>query len=155
MTGGLVIRLKPHEKFLINGAILENGDRRTKLHIKSQEVNILRLRDAMHPSEATTPVKRLYYCAQLAVSGDRDGQSATAQLMPGLRDLLDAMPATESADLINDAIVSTNNREFFRVMKLMKKLLPLEEKLLAFARAGELSALDANIIPCSRNQSQA
>jgi len=96
MSGGLVIRLRPHEKFLINGAIVENGERRAKLRVKSPDANILRLRDALHPNDATTPVKRLYYTAQLAVTGDVEENATVTELLPALKDLFDALPTLES-----------------------------------------------------------
>ena len=84
MSGGLVIRLRPHEKFLINGAVVENGEKRAKLRIKSPDANILRLRDALHPNDVTTPVRRLYYTAQLAVTGDLEPPQALTELVAGL-----------------------------------------------------------------------
>jgi flagellar protein FlbT len=48
---GLVLKLGPHERVLINGAVIENGDRRSKLAIMTPNAHILRLRDAIHPEE--------------------------------------------------------------------------------------------------------
>lgn len=141
MTGGLVIRLRPHEKFLVNGAILENGEKRAKFRIKSPDVNILRLRDALHPDEITTPVKRLYYTAQLGVTGDLDAASAAKDLAPGLDALYDAIPDDECRAKIDQAREHTNAHEFYHVMRCLKPLLPLEEKLLMLAQAKEIGAV--------------
>ncbi len=46
---GLVLKLAPHERVLINGAVIENGDKRSRLAIMTPNANILRLRDAIHP----------------------------------------------------------------------------------------------------------
>ena len=67
---GLVLKLSPKERVLINGAVIENGDRRSRLSIVTPGANILRLRDAIHPEDVTTPVKRVCYVAQLVLSGD-------------------------------------------------------------------------------------
>lgn len=56
---GLVLKLSPKERVLINGVVVENGDRRSRLAIMTPEANILRLRDAIHPEEAKTPVRRV------------------------------------------------------------------------------------------------
>ena len=133
MKGGLVVRLKPHERFLVNGAILENGDRRSKIHVRSQDVNILRLRDAMHPEEAKTPVTRLYYSAQLAVIGEQDSQETRENLLSGLNDLVKAMPDAVCSDIIMDAISRAQDGEFFRVMTLLKKLIPIENKIFSLS----------------------
>lgn len=39
---GLVLKLKPRERVWINGALFENGDRRSKISIISPDVNVLR-----------------------------------------------------------------------------------------------------------------
>ncbi|MBZ4689719.1 MAG: flbT [Cereibacter sp.] len=66
---GLVLKLGPHERVLINGAVIENGERRSKLAVMTPNANNLRLRDAIHPGEVTTPVRRVCYIAQLVLSG--------------------------------------------------------------------------------------
>ena len=42
---GLVLKLAPNERVLINGAVIENGDRRTRLSIRTPHTHILRLAD--------------------------------------------------------------------------------------------------------------
>ena len=66
---GLVLKLTPHERVLVNGAVIENGDRRGKLSILTPNANILRLKDAIRPEDATTPVRRVCYIAQLILPG--------------------------------------------------------------------------------------
>ena len=67
---GLILKLRPHERFLVNGAALENGARRTQLNIITPDSNVLRLRDAIDPAEANTPVRRVCYIAQMVVAGE-------------------------------------------------------------------------------------
>jgi flagellar biosynthesis repressor protein FlbT len=47
---GLVLKLGPRERVMINGVVMENGDRRTRLNIVTPDANVLRLRDAIHPA---------------------------------------------------------------------------------------------------------
>jgi flagellar protein FlbT len=56
----LKLSLKPGEKFVCNGAVLTNGDRRISLVIENR-ASILRDRDIMQPDDATTPAKRIYF----------------------------------------------------------------------------------------------
>ena len=65
---GLILKLRPHEELMINGVVVENGDRKARLRVKTDGAHILRLRDAMKPEDATTPLKRAYYIAQMARS---------------------------------------------------------------------------------------
>ena len=69
---GLILKLRAHEQILVNGVVMQNGDRNARLIIKTPDAKILRLRDAIHPEDATTPVKRVCYIAQLAVAGETD-----------------------------------------------------------------------------------
>ena len=139
MSGGLVIRLRPHEKFLINGAVVENGDKRAKLRVKSRDANILRLRDALHPNDATTPVKRIYYASQLVVTGDADPHAALPDIMSGLNALYEVLPGDEIRQHITEAIEHAQAYEFYHVMRMLKKVIPCEEQLLLIARAKEIS----------------
>ncbi len=141
MSGGLVIRLRPHEKFLVNGVVLENGEKRAKLRVKSNDANLLRLRDALHPSEATTPVKRLYYVAQLIVTGDVNPENGAPELISGLNSLYEALPGRASRDIIERAQKHFSEKEYYQVMRSLRALFPYEEKLLLIARANELSQL--------------
>ena len=142
MTGGLILRLRPHEKFLINGVILENGEKRAKLRVKSEGANILRLRDALHPSEANTPVKRLYYAAQLIVTGDISAETAMPELQQGLSDLYDALPDEECREQIENARAHLQAKEYYRALRALKSILPFEEKLLLLAQMKTANAAE-------------
>ena len=69
---GLVLKLNPKERVLVNGAVIENGDRRSRLSILTPNANILRLRDAIRPDEVTTPVRRVCYICLLYTSDAAD-----------------------------------------------------------------------------------
>ena len=130
MSGGLVLRLRPHEKFLVNGVIIENGDRRSRLRVRTENANILRFRDAIHPAEANTPAKRLYYIAQLAVSGEVDAARSKEQLVPGLEALQEAFGEKMRHDALEQAIAEARNGQFYQVMRLLASILPQEAMLL-------------------------
>lgn len=56
----LKLSLKPSEKFVLNGAVLTNGDKRTSLVIQNKAC-VLREKDIMQPEEASTPSRRIYF----------------------------------------------------------------------------------------------
>lgn len=56
----LKLSLKPGEKFVLNGAVLTNGDKRATLVIQNKAC-LLRERDILQPEEATTPARRIYF----------------------------------------------------------------------------------------------
>jgi flagellar protein FlbT len=55
----LKLSLKPGERFVLNGAVLANGDKRASLVLQNKAC-VLREKDIMQPSEATTPARRIY-----------------------------------------------------------------------------------------------
>src|SRR5512142_3315499 len=55
----LKLSLKPGERFVLNGAVLANGDKRASLIIQNKAC-LLREKDIMQPEEATTPARRIY-----------------------------------------------------------------------------------------------
>jgi flagellar protein FlbT len=55
----LKLSLKPGEKFVLNGAVLTNGDKRTSLVIQNKAC-VLREKDIMQPEQANTPARRIY-----------------------------------------------------------------------------------------------
>src|ERR1700709_857418 len=55
----LKLSLKPGEKFVLNGAVLANGDKRTSLVIQNKAC-VRREKDIMQPKAANTPARRIY-----------------------------------------------------------------------------------------------
>jgi flagellar biosynthesis repressor protein FlbT len=55
----LKLSLKPGEKFVLNGAVLANGDKRTSLVIQNKAC-VLREKDIMQPENANKPARRIY-----------------------------------------------------------------------------------------------
>lgn len=131
---GLVLKLGPKERVLVNGAVIENGDRRSRLAILTPNANILRLRDAIHPGEANTPVRRVCYIAQLALAGDADADLACQQLLRGIEQLGQALSDPDSRAHLGEATSAVMARDFYRALRRLRALLPREERLLAAAR---------------------
>jgi flagellar protein FlbT len=128
---GLVLKLGPHERVLINGAVIENGDKRSRLAILTPNANILRLRDAIHPEEVNTPVRRVCYIAQLVLSGDADPKDARHQIIRGIEQLSQVLTDQDSRAQLNAATEAVLDQQFYQAMKSLRALLPREARLLA------------------------
>ncbi|SLN13721.1 flagellar biosynthesis repressor FlbT [Aquimixticola soesokkakensis] len=128
---GLVLKLGPKERVLINGAVIENGDRRSRLSIVSPNANILRLRDAIHPEEVNTPVRRVCYIAQLVLSGDAEEEDAKMQLLRGIEQLSQVLSDADSRLLLASATEGVLTGQFYQTLKALRSLLPREERLMA------------------------
>ena len=128
---GLVLKLAPKERVLINGAVIENGDRRSKLAIVTPNVRILRLRDAIHPEDAKTPVRRVCYVAQLVLSGDVSPEEAEPQLLRGIEQLSQVMRDTDSRQLLAQATEEVLAGRHYQALKALRGLLAREERLMS------------------------
>lgn len=127
---GLILKLRAHEQILVNGVVMQNGERNTRLIVKTPDAKILRLRDAIAPGEANTPVKRVCYIAQLAVAGETDLNEARRQLGRGIGQLQDALKGHAGSAHLDDAEDALADENFYGVMRSLRRLLPIEEKLL-------------------------
>lgn len=128
---GLVLKLGPRERILINGAVIENGERRSRINIVTPNANILRLRDAIHPDEVTTPVRRVCYLVQLILSGDADPAEVQSQLVRGIEQLSQVLTDTDSRHLLNQATSAAIEMHYYQSLKSLRALLPREERLLS------------------------
>ncbi|MGJ8562378.1 MAG: flagellar biosynthesis repressor FlbT [Alphaproteobacteria bacterium] len=127
---GLLISLKPNEKFLVNGALLTNGPKRGQIQV-GDDVNVLRLSDAIHPDEATTPLKRLYYSIQIILSCDALASDVQDDIQNGLDDLIAVFENTPVLKTLEKAKKSAAVGRYYSVLCALKTLLKLENELLS------------------------
>ena len=128
---GLVLKLSPKERVLINGAVIENGDRRSRLAIMTPDANILRLRDAIHPEDAKTPVRRVCYAIQLVLTGDSEPDVVHLSLLRQIEELSQVFTDNDSRIVLGDASQALIEMQHYRAMKLLKGLYPREDRLMA------------------------
>lgn len=128
---GLVLKLNPKERVLVNGAVIENGDRRSRVSILTPNANILRMRDALRPDEVNTPVRRVCYIAQLVLSGDVTPEDALHQVLQGIEQLSQALRDPDSRAQLAAATDALHNNDYYRTLKALRSLLPREARLLS------------------------
>ncbi|WP_439816397.1 flagellar biosynthesis repressor FlbT [Zavarzinia sp. CC-PAN008] len=128
----LKINLKPGEKLVINGAVIENGDHRASLLILNK-ASILRQRDIMQPDEVTTPARRIYFAIMMMYL-DADGHAEHyAEFALRSSEFISAISSSEGLDLclkIGRHVLETN---YYQALMTCRKLLEFEAKRLAAA----------------------
>ncbi|PZQ52383.1 MAG: flagellar biosynthesis repressor FlbT [Rhodovulum sulfidophilum] len=127
---GLVLKLGPRERVMINGVVMENGDRRARLNVITPDANVLRLRDAIHPEEANTPVRRVCYIAQLVLAGEADAEEGRRQLLRGIEQLSQVFQDSDSRAYLTGATDAVLEGRFYQAMRGLRTLLPREARLL-------------------------
>jgi flagellar protein FlbT len=134
---GLILKLCPGERFMLNGVVVENGPRRARLNIVTPEANVLRLRDAIHPHEATTPVRRVCYIAQLVLAGEADAGEAKGQLLSGIEQLSQVFTDPDSRRRLTEATDALSEDRWYPSLKALRALLGREARLIQAAAVGE------------------
>lgn len=128
---GLVLKLAPNERVLINGAVIENGDRRSRIFIKTPNANVLRLKDAIHPDEVATPVSRVCYTTQLILSGDCEIEEGRRQILRGIEQLSQVFQDHDSRQALTRATEGAIAGNYYQTLKQLRSLLPREARYLS------------------------
>lgn len=123
----LLIDLKPGEKVIINGAVIENAGANTKLRIHN-ESNILRQKEILPNGDIATPAARVYFCLQCAYIFPEKRDHYLDLYRSYLAEYLAACPsASDIGTEINEAVASEH---YYKALKASRKLLKHEAQVL-------------------------
>lgn len=117
----LKLSLKPGETFVVNGAVVRNGDRRGVLLLETH-ARILREKDILAPSAVSTPAERAYFAVmQMYLLGEVDGPlyTQTAEALAGL--IADMPDAREDVLQISADVVAG---DLYKALSRCRKLMP-------------------------------
>jgi flagellar protein FlbT len=126
---GLVLKIAPGEKFIVNGALLENGDKPTRIRVLEANTRILRLQDALHPDDVDTPVKQVYYAIQLLITGDVDVAETVPAIDAQCCELLDVF-RTIGPDLIPTLREMLQRGNYYSALCHLRQILLIEAELM-------------------------
>jgi len=127
----LKIDLKPHERLIIGGAVVANGNSRCELVVENNVV-ILRQKDILREKDASTPCKRIYFIVQLMYVDESQLLDKHNVYWTLIKDVVEAAPST--ARLLADMSEHIVNKRYYPALKLARKLIKYEEEATADAR---------------------
>jgi len=125
----LKLSLKPGEKFVLNGAVVQNGDRRGVLVLQNK-ASVLREKDIMQPDEANTPARRIYFPVMMMYL---DEAGAERQYEEFATRLTEFMGVVRNPDVLSDCIAISKHvmaREYYKALMLSRKLIEYEDQRL-------------------------
>lgn len=128
----LKLSLRPGERFVVNGAVIQNGDRRGAL-ILQNKASVLREKDIMQPDEASTPARRVYYPIMLLYLDEGDQEHAYAEF--ALR-LAEFTSAVRNPEALADCVAVSKEvmgGEYYKALMRCRKLMAYEDELLGIA----------------------
>ena len=127
---GLVLKLSPGEKFIVNGAVLENGDKPSRIRITDNDARVLRCQDALHPDEVDTPVKQVYYAIQLLITGDLE-EERTVPAVDAECVKLEEVFETINPELVPKLRNMIQRGNYYSALCHLRQILVIEAGLLA------------------------
>lgn len=122
----LKLSLKPGERIVVNGAVIENGDRRSVFVIENR-ARVLRESDIMQPEDAVTPASLIYLAVMMMYIELEPGKALFADYDKRMREFTNAVTtaqALETCALIN---VHVANRDFYKALSACRELMAFEQ----------------------------
>jgi flagellar biosynthesis repressor protein FlbT len=122
------ITLRANEKIYINGAVLK-PDRKVSIELMNDAVFLLQAH-VMMESDATTPMKQLYYIVQLMLMEPTDlAINNTVFEQQGLA-MAGVYKDPEILEGLARVATLVGRKRHFEALKLIRSLLPLEKRLI-------------------------
>lgn len=129
----LKLSLRPGERFVVNGAVIQNGDRRAALVLQNK-ASVLREKDIMQPEDATTPARRIYFPIMLMYLDEPDKDKAYSDFAQRLSEF---MGAVRNPDILNECVAVSRDvmaGEHYRALMRCRRLITYEDERLGLAR---------------------
>ncbi len=126
----LKLSLKPSERFVINGAVLQNGDRRSVLLLQNK-ASILREKDIIQPENVDTPGKHIYFPIQMMYL---EPHAAGGHYDEFVLRMSEFMNVIQSPDILKECVAISRDvmaADYYKALTRCRKLLTYEEGLLA------------------------
>jgi len=125
----LKLSLKPGERFVLNGAVVQNGDRRGVLLLQNK-ASVLREKDIMQEDEANSPARHIYFPVMMMYL---DEQGAARYYDEFVRRLSEFMGVIRNADVLAECVNVSKcvlGREYYKALMLCRKLMDYEDERL-------------------------
>lgn len=128
MKSTLRISLKSGERIFVNGAVLR-VDRKVAIEFLN-DVTFLLENHVLQPEDATTPLKQLYFIAQMSLINPEGAEHSTALFRKSILMLLACFKNEEVlAELKRVDGLVTQGRAF-EALKAIRALYPIEDRIL-------------------------
>ena len=125
----LKLSLKPGEKFVLNGAVVQNGDRRGTL-ILQNKASVLREKDIMQPEEANSPARRIYLPIMMMYLDESDADQYYDDFALRMNEF---MSVIRNPGILTECVAISKNvlsREFYKALMSCRKLIEYEDERL-------------------------
>jgi flagellar protein FlbT len=129
----LKLSLKPGERFVLNGAVVQNGDRRGVL-ILQNKASVLREKDIMQEDDANSPARRIYFPVMMMYLDEANAAKYHDEFV---RRLSEFMGVIRNPEILAECVAisrHTMSREYYKALMLSRKLIDYEDERLGHGR---------------------
>jgi flagellar protein FlbT len=134
----LKITLKPHERFILGGAAITNGEARSTFVLEN-DVPVLREKDIMTLKAADTPCKKIYFAVQLMYVDGKNLPEHHRTYWELVRQVAQAAPSR--TELLQEISTNILQDRFYQALKLTKKLIEYETEVVSRVRSSTTRSL--------------
>lgn len=127
----LKLSLKPGEKFVLNGAVLTNGDKRTSLVLQNKAC-VLREKDIMQPEDADTPARRIYFPIMMMYLDSEDTERYYTDFALRMTEFMGAVHTRDALAICVDISRDVMSGSYYRALMQCKKLFEFERERLDY-----------------------
>ena len=131
----LKLSLKPGEKFVLNGAVVQNGDRRAVLVLQNK-ASVLREKDIMQSDDANTPARRIYFPVMMMYLDEANAERFYDEFV---RRLTEFMGVIQNPPVLADCVNISKacmEREYYKALMLCRRLIEYEDERLGNVPSG-------------------
>ncbi|MFZ4686620.1 MAG: flagellar biosynthesis repressor FlbT [Hyphomonadaceae bacterium] len=125
----LKLSLKPGERFVVNGAVLQNGDRRA-VFLLQNKASILREKDIIQPEDVTTPARRVYFPIMMMYLDPAEANRFFDEFVLRLNEFMSVIGSTEVLKECVSLSREIMAADYYKALTRCRKLLNYEQGLL-------------------------
>lgn len=125
----LKLSLKPGEKFVLNGAVVQNGDRRCSLVLQNK-ASVLREKDIMQQEDVNTPARHVYFPVMMMYL---DEAGADKYYDEFLRRMSEFMSVISNQVILAECVSVSKSlmaREYYKALMSCRRLIEYEDERL-------------------------
>jgi flagellar biosynthesis repressor protein FlbT len=125
----LKLSLKPGEKFVLNGAVVQNGDRRCSLVLQNK-ASVLREKDIMQPDDVNSPARFVYFPVMMMYLDEAGAEKYYEEF---LKRMTEFMGVIANPLVLADCVSISKGimaQEYYKALMTCRKLIEYEDERL-------------------------
>lgn len=126
----LKLSLKPNEKIVLNGAVIQNGDRRTTMLLQNK-ASVLREKDIMQAEEANTPARRIYFPVMMMYLSGADNAEVYNEFALRMTEFMGAVTQVQALEDCVTISRDVMSGEYYKALSRCRKLMEFESERLS------------------------